>query len=101
MNVTLPDRLQKLQKPNNKKLPKNRSRDPRVPTRNKSNTSKGTNKSRIIETNGCFDTMDSINEDDHYENLDDPLNLNRKNIFIVDSGDSEGSSANTNSIEDE
>ena len=101
MNVTLPDRLQKLQKPNNKKLPKNRSRDPRVPTRNRLNASKGASKSRIIENNGGFDTMGSINEDGRYENLDDPLNLNRNNIFIVNSGDSEGSSANTNSIEDE
>ena len=101
MNVTLPDRLQKLQKPNNKKLPKYRSRDPRVPTRTKSNTSKGANKSRSIVTNGRFDNMGSINEDDHYENLDDPLNLNKNNIFIVNPAGIEESNDNNNILEDE
>ena len=83
INVTLPDRLQKLQKPNNRSKSKTKNRDPRVPTRNKLNISKSTNKSRNIEGNGCFDAMQSIIEDDQFENLNDPLNLNKDNIFVV------------------
>lgn len=83
MNVTLPDRLQKLQKTNNRRMSKNRTRDPRVPTRNILNSSKNPNKLRNINDNDCFDNVRPKNEGDEYENLSDPLNFNKKNIFVL------------------
>ena len=89
VKVTLPDRLQKLQRTNNKRMSKNRNRDPRVPTRNRINSSKNSNKLRNITNNDCFDDMRPKTEDDEYENLNDPLNLNKNNIFVLNEANEE------------
>ena len=45
----------------------------------------------------------SIIEDDQYENLNDPLNLNKNNIFVVDDSDDEniGDKNSKSYLEDE